>query len=181
MVSAPLSQTVHLEMVSFSLGTTTKTGLLLPVNAPGTVYPAKMEPGSSTSSNLYVWHSHLFLSFWLLVFHISYTVFYLYLQDKNFLTGEFPPEVVLLKGNLERLTLSENLVFTRGDTFNSYMGELRQLTRLDYSDTNFINQNGIPTEIGLLKKLGAYKCNRIRYVGTISSLAFPSDMTQLCK
>jgi hypothetical protein len=61
------------------------------------------------------------------------------------------------------------------------MGELRQLTRLEYMNTNFINENGIPTEIGNLKNLEFYNCARVRYVGAISSLAFPSDLTQLCE
>ncbi len=60
------------------------------------------------------------------------------------------------------------------------MGTLTELTSLRYEDTNFINENGIPTEIGLLKKLQFYECSNVRYAGTISSLAFPSDMTQLC-
>lgn len=84
-----------------------------------------------------------------------------------------------MKSTLQLLSLSDNLVFTRGNLFNSYMGELTQLTRLEYANTNFINENGVPTEIGRLKNLNFYSCNQVRYAGALSSLAFPSDMTQL--
>jgi hypothetical protein len=100
-------------------------------------------------------------------------------QFGNFLTGEFPPEVTYLKGSLTNIDVSDNPVFTRGETFNSWLGTLTNLERLRYENTNFINANGIPTEIGNLKKLGFYECSNVRYVGTISPLAFPSDMTQL--
>lgn len=97
------------------------------------------------------------------------------------MSGEFPAEITYLKGSLNNLDLSDNPTFTRGETFNTWLGTLTNLERLRYEDTNFINANGIPTEIGNLKKLGFYQCSNIRYVGAISSLAFPADMTQLCK
>jgi len=97
------------------------------------------------------------------------------------LSGEFPPEITYLKGSLKNLDLGENPVFTRGETFNSWLGTLVNLEILRYGNTNFINSNGIPTEIGLLKKLGLYECSNVRYVGALSSAVFPSDMTQLCK
>jgi hypothetical protein len=84
-----------------------------------------------------------------------------------------------LKPSLVNMDLSDNPVFTTGSTFNSWLGTLTNLEILRYEDTDFINANGIPTEIGNLKKLGFYECTNVRYSGAISSLAFPSDMTQL--
>lgn len=84
-----------------------------------------------------------------------------------------------MRSSLVNLDLSDNLVFTRGEVFNSWLGTLTNLRILRYEDTNFINSNGIPTEIGNLKQLGFYECSNVRYVGAISSQAFPSDMTQL--
>jgi hypothetical protein len=97
------------------------------------------------------------------------------------MSGEFPPEVTLLKATLANIDLGRNPVFTRGETFNSWLGTLTQLTSLRYEDTNFINDNGIPTEIGLLTNLEFYECTNVRYVGAISSLAFPSTLTNLGK
>lgn len=96
----------------------------------------------------------------------------------NLVTGEFPPEVVLLKETLKVLDLGENFVFAN-QSFNSYLGQLTQLTDLRYDNTNFINDAGIPTEIGNLKKLAFYNCNKVRYTGALNAAAFPSDMTQL--
>lgn len=101
------------------------------------------------------------------------------MQFGNFLTGEFPPELTYLRGSLNNLDLSDNLVFTRGEVFNSWLGTLTNLQILRYEDTNFISSTGIPTEIGNLKRLGFYECSNVRYVGAISSLAFPADLTQL--
>ena len=102
-------------------------------------------------------------------------------QFGNFLTGEFPPEITYLKGSLMNLDLSDNPVFTRGETFNSWLGTLTELEILRYEDTNFINSNGIPLEIGNLKNLGFYECSNVRYIGALNGAAFPSDMTKLCK
>jgi hypothetical protein len=86
-----------------------------------------------------------------------------------------------MKDSLVNMDISDNPVFTRGETFNTWLGQLTNLEILRYEDTNFINSNGIPTEIGFLKKLGFYECSNVRYIGAIDSSAFPSDMTQLCK
>jgi Leucine-rich repeat (LRR) protein len=95
------------------------------------------------------------------------------------MSGEFPPEVTYLKGSLVNMDLSDNPVFTRGENFNSWLGTLTNLEILRYENTNFINSGGVPTEIGNMKNLGFYECSNVRYLGAISSLAFPSDMTQL--
>ena len=103
----------------------------------------------------------------------------LFEQFANFMSGEFPPEVTYLKGTLANIDLGRNPVFTRGEVFNSWLGTLTQLTSLRYEDTNFINDNGVPTEIGLLTNLAFYECTNVRYVGAISSLAFPTTLTNL--
>lgn len=100
-------------------------------------------------------------------------------QFANFMSGEFPPEVTYLKNTLANIDLGRNPVFTRGEVFNTWLGTLTQLTSLRYEDTNFINDNGVPTEIGLLTNLEFYECTNVRYVGAISSLAFPATLTRL--
>ena len=87
-----------------------------------------------------------------------------------------------MNATLKRLDLGENdLTFTRGETFNKWLGTLTQLETLTYEKTNFINFEGIPTEIGNMKNLGRYVANGVRYVGDLNPAVFPSDMTQLSK
>jgi len=97
----------------------------------------------------------------------------------NLVTGEFPPEVVLLATTLEYLDLGMNVVFTRGEFFNPYLGQLTELRDLRYESTNFLHDAGIPLEIGNLKKLEFYNCAKVRYIGALNGGAFPPDMTAL--
>ena len=97
----------------------------------------------------------------------------------NLITGEFPPEVVLLKSTLQVLDLGTNQVFTDGAIFNPFLGELTELLDLRYDDTNFQNNQGVPSQIGNLKKLGFYNAGRTLYRGPLNGAAFPSDLLDL--
>jgi len=97
----------------------------------------------------------------------------------NLLTGEFPPEVVLLARTLQILDLGVNVVYTVGEFFNPYLGMLTELVDLRYEQTNFVYDRGIPLEIGNLKKLALYKAYQVRYTGALDGDAFPPDMTVL--
>jgi hypothetical protein len=97
----------------------------------------------------------------------------------NLVTGEFPPEVSLLKGTLQILDVGTNQVFTDGAIFNEYLGRLTELVDLRYDDTNFQNNPGVPTEIGNLKKLGFYNAARTLYRGPLTGASFPSDLLDL--
>ena len=79
--------------------------------------------------------------------------------------------MVLLSDTLEILDVGGNPVFTEGSTFNSYLGQLTKLTDLRYDETNFINELGIPTEIGALKKLKIYSCADVLYSGPLDGAA----------
>ena len=83
--------------------------------------------------------------------------------------------MVLLADTLEIFDVGGNPVFTEGSTFNSYLGQLTQLTDLRYDQANFINTQGIPTELGLLKRLRFYNCAETLYSGPLNGAAFPSD------
>lgn len=101
-------------------------------------------------------------------------------KSENSLTGEFPPEIAIINGTLTHLNLNDNpMLFTRGAVFNSFLGTLTNLRSLEYRLTSFFNENGIPTEIGKLKKLERFDCREVLYKGALSSMAFPADMTQL--
>jgi hypothetical protein len=97
----------------------------------------------------------------------------------NLVTGEFPPEVSILKGTLQILDVGSNQVFTDGVIFNQYLGRLTELSDLRYDDTNFQNNPGVPTEIGNLKKLGFYNAARTLYRGPLTGASFPSDLVDL--
>jgi hypothetical protein len=97
----------------------------------------------------------------------------------NLVTGEFPPEVVYMKGTLQILDVGTNQVFTDGASFNPFLGELTELVDLRYDDTNFQNNPGVPTEIGNLKKLGFYNAARTLYRGPLNGASFPSDLLDL--
>jgi hypothetical protein len=97
----------------------------------------------------------------------------------NLVTGEFPPEVSILKGTLQILDVGTNQVFTDGAIFNQYLGRLTELVDLRYDDTNFQNNPGVPTEIGNLKKLGFYNAARTLYRGPLTGASFPSDLVDL--
>lgn len=112
---------------------------------------------------------------------VSQTNFTFVLQFSNILTGEFPPEVSLLKAALEILDLGNNLVFSDAATFNPFLGELVQLTDLRTDRTNFQSEDGIPTQIANLKNLAHYSCEGSLYRGPLNGAAFPSDLTALSK
>jgi len=95
------------------------------------------------------------------------------------LTGEFPPEVVYLKEWLVVLDIGNNLVYSNGSEFNPYLGELTELTELRTDQTNFQSIDGVPTEIGNLKKLEHYSTEACLYTGPLSGTAFPSDLAAL--
>jgi hypothetical protein len=97
----------------------------------------------------------------------------------NLVTGEFPPEVSILKGTLQILDVGTNQVFTDGNIFNEYLGRLTELVDLRYDDTNFQNNPGVPAELANLKKLGFYNAARTLYRGPLSGASFPSDLTEL--
>jgi len=97
------------------------------------------------------------------------------------LTGEFPSEVVYLRDTLEILDIGSNLVYSNATEFNPYLGQLLELVDLRTDKTNFQSIDGIPTEIGNLKKLGYYACEGSLYEGPLNGAAFPSDMTSLCE
>lgn len=61
------------------------------------------------------------------------------------------------------------------------MGQLTELTDLRTDRTNFQTSDGIPTELGNLKKLGYFSCEGSLYRGPLNAAAFPSDMTALCE
>lgn len=97
------------------------------------------------------------------------------------MTGEFPPEVVYLNSTLEILDIGNNLVTSDGALFSPFLGELTELTDLRTDRTNFISTDGIPTQIGNLKKLVYYSCEGSLYRGPLDGAAFPSDLTALSK
>ena len=105
----------------------------------------------------------------------------LFLQFKNIVTGEFPGEVALLSDSLEIFDVGDNPVFTEGDTFNQYLGQLSKLTDLRYDQTNFINTNGVPVELGSLKALQFYSCAQVLYSGALQEAAFQPDQANLGK
>ena len=101
------------------------------------------------------------------------------IQFSNVLTGEYPPEVVYLNKTLQILDLGNNLVYSNGTTFSHYLGWMYQLTDLRTERTNFQSTDGVPVEIGNLKKLRYYACANSMYQGALNGDAFPSDMTAL--
>lgn len=104
----------------------------------------------------------------------SYTL----LQFSNGLTGTVPPEIVLFNQTLRVLDLGDTFSFTTPE-FNTVLGELTALVDLRYDKANFIDFQGIPLEIGNLKKLVWYDASRTLYAGILNGAAFPSDMTSL--
>mmetsp|Transcript_3482 Transcript_3482/g.9625 ORF Transcript_3482/g.9625 Transcript_3482/m.9625 type:complete len:667 (-) Transcript_3482:128-2128(-) len=72
--------------------------------------------------------------------------------SKNFLTGQFPPEVVLLKDSLVRLDLFRNNFYNPGEKWNSFIGDLTLLQDLSIGQTGF-EYDGIPPFIGQLSNL----------------------------
>lgn len=86
--------------------------------------------------------------------------------DTNGLTGEFPPEVQLLKDSLIRLDLYNNLVHNKGDEGNAWLGELTNLEYLFLGTTSF-EYDGVPTEIGRLTKLKELDFSYTLYFGKL--------------
>ena len=95
----------------------------------------------------------------------------------NGLTGYFPPEAALLRENLVRLDLFNNIINNQGDLGNSFLGELTNLEYLFYGNTDF-EYDGIPTEIGLLTKLKEYDCAYTLYFGELRGEVF-KDLVNL--
>ena len=86
---------------------------------------------------------------------------------------------MLLSDSLETFDLGDNPVFTEGETFNQYLGQLSKLTDLRYDQTNFINTNGVPVELGQLKALQFYSCAQVLYSGALQAAAFQADQVNL--
>jgi hypothetical protein len=97
----------------------------------------------------------------------------------NLVTGEFPPEVVYMKETLKVLDVGTNQVFTDGSLFGPFLGQLTELTELRIDDTNFQYSPGVPTELGLLTKLGLFAASRTLFRGALQGASFPSSLTEL--
>ncbi|EEC48729.1 predicted protein [Phaeodactylum tricornutum CCAP 1055/1] len=96
----------------------------------------------------------------------------------NRLTGEFPPELTLLSRSLVVFDVGLNFFFAEGNNFNTVLGSLSLLTDLRFDRTNMINNEGIPTEIGLLKNLEIFNCASTLYRGALNAAAFQPDQTR---
>ena len=70
---------------------------------------------------------------------------------ENFLTGNFPAEIVLLKDSLKHLDLENNLVYSVDDELD-WLGKMTRLETLNIAQTPF-EYNGIPPSIGRLTNL----------------------------
>lgn len=90
---------------------------------------------------------------------------------ENRLTGEFPPEVTLLKDSLEVIDLYQNPVYNKGAQNNDWLGELTNLQKLFFGRTYF-QYDGIPTAIGKLTNLLEFDCSYTLYHGPLKGETF---------
>jgi Leucine-rich repeat (LRR) protein len=91
----------------------------------------------------------------------------------NRLTGNFPPEVKLLKDSLIRIDIMNNIVWNPGHEYNAFIGELTNMEYLFIGSTNF-EYDGIPLEIGKLTKLIEFDCSYSLYHGALRGEVFPN-------
>jgi len=100
-------------------------------------------------------------------------------QFSNLVTGEFPPEVSLMKSTLQILDVGNNPVYSNGSALWPFLGQMTQLTDLRTDRTNFATTNGIPAELANLQKLRYFLCESSLYKGPLSGSAFPMGLSVL--
>jgi len=89
----------------------------------------------------------------------------------NKLSGSLPPEIILLKQSLVTLKLGKNDLVNYGKEGNAFLGQLTALEHLSVGQTYFEN-DGIPTEIGLLTNLVTYEADSNSYDGPLKGETF---------
>ena len=90
---------------------------------------------------------------------------------QNRLTGQFPPEVALLKDSLEVVDLYQNPIYNKGAQNNDWLGELTNLQKLFFGHTYF-QYDGIPAAIGKLTNLVEFDCSYSLYHGPLRGESF---------
>lgn len=103
------------------------------------------------------------------------------MQFSNLVTGEFPPEVSLMKSTLQILDVGNNPVYSNGSALWPFLGQMTQLTDLRTDRTNFATINGIPTQLANLQKLRYFLGESSLYKGPLSGSAFPTGLSVLSK
>jgi len=90
--------------------------------------------------------------------------------DGNNLSGEIPPELVLLKESLKRLDLSENKNYNPEGTV-AWIGDLTKLTYLNLRNSYFYN-DGIPDSFKNLDQLLFFDVARTQFGGSFDPTLF---------
>ena len=76
-----------------------------------------------------------------------------------------------MAGSVKLIDLFRNTVYNSGDEGNAWLGQMTNLERLYYGQTNF-EYDGIPPQIGQLTNLIEYDCSFTLYFGGLNGATF---------
>lgn len=76
-----------------------------------------------------------------------------------------------MAGSVKLIDLFRNTVYNTGDEGNAWLGDMVNLERLYYGQTNF-EYNGIPPQIASLTNLIEYDCSFTLYFGGLNGATF---------